>query len=185
MVKINAWVNLRYNILANRLLMRDSSVLPLLIFYSLISFISVLSSINSSYSSFPCSLARFLTQPSVSLGELSEPRVFSLVSPLYSTLFRNNGGVSLGIHFSTSVKVIYVSLFLGLTGHWIYSFLIIEVSEVFLPLFLQGLCCWSVVTVDKLSSCPDKTETLKLSLWIFISEGFLFWYFYLINYFLE
>ena len=73
MEKMTAWVTLSEIVLANILLMRASSVLPLLIFDSLVSFISEVSSLNYSSSSFLFSLARLLTQPSVSLGELSEP----------------------------------------------------------------------------------------------------------------
>ena len=57
----------------------------------------------------------------------------------------------------------------------------IEVSDVFFLLFLQGIRCLSGVTLDKIFPRPDKTETLKLSLQISISVGFLFWYFYYIN----
>ena len=56
--------------------------------------------------------------------------VFSLVSPSYSTLCRNDGGVSLGISFSTSVIVSSFTLFVRSTGSWIGCFLIIELSEV-------------------------------------------------------
>ena len=48
----------------------------------------------------------------------------------------------------------------------------IEVSEVFFLLFLQGIQKISGVTLDKLSLCLDKIETIKLSLQISISEGF-------------
>ena len=78
----------------------------------------------------------------------------------------------MGQAFSTSVKVIYSALFLGLYGSWIGSFLMIELSEIFFLLFFQGISCWSGVTLDKLSSCPDKIETLKFSLQISIYEGF-------------
>ena len=47
----------------------------------------------------------------------------------------------------------------------------IEVSGVFFLLFLRVIQRVSGVTLDKLSPCPDKTETLKLSLWISISGG--------------
>ena len=87
----------------------------------------------------------------------------------------NNGGVSLGIPFSTSVKVISLALFLGLTGYLIGYFLMIKVSGVSFILFFKGIQRVSGVTIDKLFPCTDKTETLKLSLWISIYEGFLFW----------
>ena len=74
---MTTWVTLSDIVLAKRMLMRDYSVLPLLIFDSLVPFISEVSSLNYSSSSFSCSLARFLTEPPVSLGELSEPRVSS------------------------------------------------------------------------------------------------------------
>ena len=48
----------------------------------------------------------------------------------------------------------------------------IEVSEVFFLLLLWGIRCWSCVTLDKVSPCPEKTETLKLSSKISISESF-------------
>ena len=48
----------------------------------------------------------------------------------------------------------------------------IEVSEVFFLLFLQAIRRVSGVTLDKFSPCPDRTERIKLSLWISISEGF-------------
>ena len=74
--------------------------------------------------------------------------------------------------FSTIVKVFYFALFLGLTGSWIVFFIIIEVSGVFFLLFLRGIRRVSDVSLDRLSPCTEKLETLKLSLWIFISEGF-------------
>ena len=48
----------------------------------------------------------------------------------------------------------------------------IKVSVVLFILFLIGIQRVSGVTLDKLSPCPDKTETLKFFLWISISEGF-------------
>ena len=48
----------------------------------------------------------------------------------------------------------------------------VEVSGVLFILFLQGIQRISCVTLDKLSPFPDKTETLKSSLWISISEDF-------------
>ena len=48
----------------------------------------------------------------------------------------------------------------------------IVVSGVFFILFLRGIQRISGVTLDKLSPFPNKIETLKLSLWISISEGF-------------
>ena len=48
----------------------------------------------------------------------------------------------------------------------------IEASEFFFLLFLRRIFFWSGVTLDKLSPCTEKTETLKLSLKISISEGF-------------
>ena len=68
--------------LANRLIIIYFSIIPLIIFDLILSFMSVVFSLNSSSSSFSCSLPRFLAQPSVLLGESSEPRVFSLVSPI-------------------------------------------------------------------------------------------------------
>ena len=48
----------------------------------------------------------------------------------------------------------------------------IKVSEVFLPLFLRGIQRLSGVTLDKLSPCPDKTETHNFSFQTYIYEGF-------------
>ena len=79
---------------------------------------------------------------------------------------------SLGLLFSTSVIVSYFTLFLGLTVSTIGSFLITELSGRFFLSFLRGIWISSVVQIAKLSSCLDKIETLKLSLWIFISEDF-------------
>ena len=42
-------------------------------------------------------------------------------------------------------------------------------------LFFRGIRCWYGFTLSKLYPCPDKTETLKLSLWISISNGFYIW----------
>ena len=165
--------------------MRYYLVLSLLSFYSLVSFISEVSSLNSSSYSFSCSLARFLTQPSVSFSGLSEPRVFSLVSPLQSNLCKNNGGVSLGLPLSSSVKIFYFTLFLGLNSYLIGCFLIIESFGVLFLLFFRGIRITSSDTLDRLSLCPDKTETLKFSVWVSISGVFLFCYFYQINQFLE
>ena len=91
---------------------------------------------------------------------------------MYSNLLRKNVGVFLGQPFSTIVIVSYFSLFLGLTGSWIDFLIMIKVSGVFFTLLLRGIRCWSGVTLDKLYLFPDKTETLKLSLQISISEGF-------------
>ena len=43
---------------------------------------------------------------------------------------------------------------------------------IFFPILLQVIQRVSGDTHDKLSSCPYKTETPKLPLWIYISEGF-------------
>ena len=83
-----------------------------------------------------------------------------------------NGGISLGLTFYTSVKLFYFALFLGLTGALISCFLMIEMPGIFFIVFLRGIKRISDDTLDKLSPCPGKTETLKLSLWISISEGF-------------
>ena len=44
--------------------------------------------------------------------------------------------------------------------------------EFFFLLLLRGIRRVSGVSLDKLSPCPDKIETLKVSFQIFISEGF-------------
>ena len=86
--------------------------------------------------------------------------------------FPSKKSLTLGILFSTSVKVFSFALFLGLTGSWIGCVLMIKVSGVFFILLLWGI--WRVfgVSLDKLYPCPDKSETIKFSLWICISEGF-------------
>ena len=48
----------------------------------------------------------------------------------------------------------------------------IKVSGVLFLLFLRGIWRISGDTLDKLSLCAEKTETLKLSLWISIYEEF-------------
>ena len=48
----------------------------------------------------------------------------------------------------------------------------IEVSVFFFLLIFQGIQRVSGVLIDKLSPCPYKPETIKLSLRICISEGF-------------
>ena len=77
--------------------------------------------------------------------------------------------IILVLAFSTSVIVSSFTLLLGLTSSRIGSFLIIEVSGVLFILLLRGILRVSGVTIDP---CPDKTETLKLSLQIIIYEGF-------------
>ena len=44
--------------------------------------------------------------------------------------------------------------------------------EFFFLLFLRGIQRVSGFSLDKKFPCPEKPETIKLSLWIFISEGF-------------
>ena len=77
-----------------------------------------------------------------------------------------------GTTFYTSVKVIYFPLLLGLNGSLICCFIMIGVSGFFFLLLLRGIQRISGVTLDKLSLCRDKTETLKLSPWISISKDF-------------
>ena len=82
MGKITAFITLSEKFLAKRLIMKYFSIIPSLIFDLIISFTSGVVSLYSSSSSFLCSLPRLLTQTSVSLGESSDSRVFSLVSPI-------------------------------------------------------------------------------------------------------
>ena len=131
MYKMTAWI-----FLANRWFIKDSYSLSLIIFDSLVSFITEVYSLNYSSSLFSCSMSRFLTQSSVSVGESSEPQVFLLVSPSYSTLCRKDRGF-LRILFSTSVIVSSFALFLGLNGSPIFYFLITEVSRFFFVSFLR------------------------------------------------
>ena len=65
--------------------------------------------------------------------------------------------------FFTEVTASYFSVFLGLTLSPLGSFLIDEVYGVFFMLFLRGIKILSGVTLAKVSPCPEKTETLKLS----------------------
>ena len=113
-----------------------------------------------------------------------EPQVDSMDQPIFvsdpvissskypSIGFLSNKSLTLGIFFSTSVKVFYFPLFLGLTSSWIGCFLMIELTEVFFLLFLRVIWRVSSVSLDKISPCPDKPETLKLSLWMCIYESF-------------
>ena len=71
-----------------------------------------------------------------------------------------------------SVKLSSFDFLQGLTVSPISSSLITEVYEVLFLLFLQGTLKLSGFTLAKSSPCPDKPETLKFSLSIFISEGF-------------
>ena len=74
--------------------------------------------------------------------------------------------------FSTSGIVSSFALLLWLTGSWIVPSPVTKVSEGFFILFLLGIRCWSEVTLDTLSICPEKTEILKSSLLISISKVF-------------
>ena len=152
--------------------MTSSSVIPLLIFDLIILFISGVFSLSSSSSSFSCSSPRFLAQPLVSLGESSEPRVFSLVSPIYSSLFLSGAGVFIWLFISTLGILSSFAVLLGLSGYLILSLPLVKVSEVFFILILRGILCWSAVTLDKISPCIDILERLKLFLLIYISLGF-------------
>ena len=78
----------------------------------------------------------------------------------------------LGLDFSTSVIVSYFSFFLGLTGSWIDSFLIIKVSGVFFFLFFRWIQRISGVKPAKSSPYKEKSEKYLLSLRISISMGF-------------
>ena len=69
---MNACITLSKAILANRRIMKAYYFLFLLCFDSFVSFITEVSSFNSASSPCSCSLSRFLTKSSVSLGELSE-----------------------------------------------------------------------------------------------------------------
>ena len=86
----------------------------------------------------------------------------------------------ISIYFSTSVILFYFALLLGLSGSWILSIPVIELSEVFFLLFLRGICCLSGVTLDTLYPCTYIPERLGLSFLISIYLGFsilvLFWY---------
>ena len=69
----------------------------------------------------------------------------------------------------------YTILFCPFT--WVIWFLnnfstLIEVSEVLFILFLQGIRCLSVVTLDTISPCTDIPESLELPLIISISLDF-------------
>ena len=75
-------------------------------------------------------------------------------------------------NFCTSGIIPSFALLLGLSGSWILYFPVIEMSEVFFLLFLQGIRFWSGVTIYKLSPCTDITERLELYFLISISLGF-------------
>ena len=88
-----------------------------------------------------------------------------------SYLFLNSGGVLL-IVFSTSGILSYFIRLVEISGSWIISFPLIEVSEVFSLLFLRGIRCLFGVTLDTLYPCPDIPERLELSFLISIYFGF-------------
>ena len=90
--------------------------------------------------------------------------VFCLIPKQCSCFFRTT--------FSTSGIVSSFVIFLGLTGSWIWYFLMIKLSEVLFILFLQGISYWSGFTTNIFSPCPEKTERLELSLQISIYVGF-------------
>ena len=116
MEKMTAWVTLSEKCLAKRLFMRASYVLPLLCFDSLVSFISEIYFFEL-FILFVSMLFGQVSHRTISLTWLIVSTTsLIIVSTLYSTLCHNNGGVSLGLPFSTSVKVIYFTVFLGLTG---------------------------------------------------------------------
>ena len=82
MVNITALITLRGKLLAKILTMTYSYVIPSLIFDLFLLFSSGGVSMYSSSPSFLCSLPRFLVQPSLSLGESLDSRVFSLLPPM-------------------------------------------------------------------------------------------------------
>ena len=82
MDKIIALITLIKIVLAKRLIMKSSSVIPSLIFDLILSFSSGVVSIYSSSSPFLCSSRSFIAHPSVQLGESQDSRVFSLVPPM-------------------------------------------------------------------------------------------------------
>ena len=84
-------------------------------------------------------------------------------------------------NFFTSGILSSFELLIGLNGYWIVLPPVIKVSEAFFLLFLRGIHFWSEVTLDKLSLCQVKKEILKLSLLMFVYDGFIFWWFFQIN----
>ena len=75
------------------------------------------------------------------------------------------------LFFSKSGILSYFVFLLGFYGSWILSFPLIEVSEVFFLLFLQGIPCLFGYSLDTLAPCPDIIERLELPLLISISLG--------------
>ena len=102
------------------------------------------------------------------IGTMS--RLISITFVVY--LIFKQWGCFFWTDFSTSGIAPSFSLLPGLTGSWIFSFPMIKVSRVFFLFFLIVIWCWSEVTLDTISICPDKTEILKSLLLISISEGF-------------
>ena len=82
MDKITALITFSENVLAKRLIMTSSYVIPSLIFDLILLFTSGVVSLYSLSSSILFSSLRFIAQPSVSLGESLDSRVFSLVPPI-------------------------------------------------------------------------------------------------------
>ena len=153
MDKITALITFREKFLANRLIMKYSSVIPLLTFDLILSFISGLFSLYSSYTSFSCSSTRFLAHLSFSLRESSQPRVFSLVSPMQSSLFLNSGCVLFDYSFLHQIHYPLLVFYLGFLFCEYFFLPVIKVSEVFFLLFFPGIRCLSGVTLHTLPPC--------------------------------
>ena len=120
----------------------------------------------------------------------SEPQVDSRDQPVFvrdpvSSAFKSlincflsKKSLKIGQLFSTSLKVFYLTLLLGLAGSWIGCFIMIEVSGILFILFLRWIQIVSGVSLDKISPCPDKLEHLNCSFEYVFLRVFLFWYFY-------
>ena len=146
-----------------------------LIFYSLVIFITEVSYLNSSLSSFFV----FFVQVSYAIISLTWWIVITTI------LFI---GITFVIYLMPKIwRYFFISIFFYISSSilfWPFSwfwvspigtFLITEVYRAFFFLLLRGIKILSGVAFVKISPCQDKTETLKLSLWISISEVFLFW----------
>ena len=177
MDKITALFNSSEKILANRLIMTSYFFIPLLILYLIISFISGVVSLYSSSYSFLCSLPRFLTQPSVSLGESLEPRVFSLVSPMQSSLFLNGGGVFF-FYFLHQVYYPFLPSYLGymVLEYFILLWLKCPNSSFFYS--CKEYVVYLVIQLIHLHHVQTYQKDLDCILWYLFIWGFIFWYFY-------
>ena len=84
----------------------------------------------------------------------------------------------LGLIFSTSVKVFYFPLFLGLTGSWLCCFLMIKVSGVFFINYCKEYKEYLVFHLKKFLLVQTNQKHLNCLFEYIFLRVFLLWYFY-------